>query len=55
MPAARASRCIEVGVFTGYPSLAAALRMFNDKLHADQRIDLSLVPIGDGVTLARKR
>lgn len=33
----------------------AALRVFNDKLHADQRIDLSLVPIGDGVTLARKR
>jgi predicted O-methyltransferase YrrM len=32
-----------------------ALRAFNDRLHADQRIDLSLVPIGDGITLARKR
>lgn len=32
-----------------------ALRAFNDKLHADERVDLSLVPIGDGLTLARKR
>jgi predicted O-methyltransferase YrrM len=32
-----------------------ALRTFNDRLHADERIDLSLVPIGDGLTLARKR
>jgi caffeoyl-CoA O-methyltransferase len=32
-----------------------ALQAFNGKLHADQRIDLSLVPIGDGLTLARKR
>lgn len=32
-----------------------ALRAFNTKLHKDERIDLSLVPIGDGVTLARKR
>lgn len=32
-----------------------AIRAFNEKLHADQRIDLSLVPIGDGLTLARKR
>lgn len=33
----------------------AALREFNDTLHRDERIDLSLVPIGDGLTLARKR
>lgn len=32
-----------------------ALRDFNDRLHADERIDLSLIPIGDGLTLARKR
>jgi O-methyltransferase len=33
----------------------SALRAFNDKLHHDERIDLSLLPIGDGLTLARKR
>jgi len=32
-----------------------ALRQFNDKLLADQRVSISLVPIGDGLTLARKR
>jgi caffeoyl-CoA O-methyltransferase len=32
-----------------------ALRAFNIALHGDQRIDLSLVPIGDGLTLARIR
>jgi predicted O-methyltransferase YrrM len=32
-----------------------AIRAFNETLHADGRIDLSLVPIGDGLTLARKR
>jgi predicted O-methyltransferase YrrM len=32
----------------------AALRAFNAALYADSRIDLSLVPIGDGLTLARK-
>jgi caffeoyl-CoA O-methyltransferase len=33
----------------------SALRAFNDTLHRDERIDLSLLPIGDGLTLARKR
>jgi predicted O-methyltransferase YrrM len=33
----------------------AALQALNDKLHHDERIDLSLLPIGDGVSLARKR
>ncbi len=32
-----------------------AIRALNSVLHADERIDLSLVPIGDGLTLARKR
>jgi predicted O-methyltransferase YrrM len=32
-----------------------ALRAFNDKLHHDERIDLSLLPIADGITLARRR
>ena len=32
-----------------------AIKAFNRQLHADQRVDLSLVPIGDGLTLARKR
>jgi len=32
-----------------------ALRAFNRRLHEDDRIDLSLVPIGDGLTLALKR
>ena len=32
-----------------------ALQALNAKIHADQRVDMSIVPIGDGVTLARKR
>jgi caffeoyl-CoA O-methyltransferase len=32
-----------------------ALQALNRKLRHDERIDLSLLPIGDGVTLARKR
>ena len=32
-----------------------ALRSFNDKLHQDSRIAVSLLPIGDGLTLALKR
>jgi predicted O-methyltransferase YrrM len=33
----------------------AALQAFNRKLHHDERVDLSLLPIADGLTLARKR
>ncbi len=32
-----------------------AIRALNLRLRDDQRVDLSLVPIGDGLTLARKR
>lgn len=31
------------------------IRQLNELLHADERVTLSLVPIGDGLTLARKR
>jgi O-methyltransferase len=31
------------------------LRELNDTLHQDERVSISLVPIGDGLTLARKR
>lgn len=31
-----------------------AIRAFNELLHEDERVDISLVPIGDGLTLARK-
>ncbi|MGH9557902.1 MAG: O-methyltransferase, partial [Bryobacteraceae bacterium] len=33
----------------------AALRAFNRKLHNDSRVSLSMLPLGDGVTLALKR
>jgi len=32
-----------------------ALRALNAKLHTDERIDMRLLPIDDGQTLARKR
>jgi caffeoyl-CoA O-methyltransferase len=36
-------------------SSTQAIRAFNEKLHRDQRVTLSLVPIADGLTLALKR
>lgn len=32
-----------------------AIRRFNLQLHEDERVTLSLLPLGDGLTLARKR
>ena len=32
-----------------------ALQALNDKLHRDERIDVAMLPIGDGLTLAVKR
>ncbi len=32
-----------------------AIRLFNERRVADHRVDISLVPIGDGLTLLRKR
>lgn len=32
-----------------------SIRRFNEKLHRDDRVSISLVPIADGLTLARKR
>jgi predicted O-methyltransferase YrrM len=31
------------------------IRKFNAALHQDERIDLAIIPIGDGLTLARKK
>ncbi|HAZ48448.1 MAG TPA: SAM-dependent methyltransferase [Cyanobacteria bacterium UBA11369] len=36
-------------------SSTQAIREFNQKLHQDQRVSLSMVPIADGLTLALKR
>jgi predicted O-methyltransferase YrrM len=32
-----------------------AIQALNDKIHADERVDMVLLPFSDGVTLARKR
>jgi caffeoyl-CoA O-methyltransferase len=35
-------------------STTVAIRQFNEKIRCDDRVAISLVPIGDGLTLARK-
>jgi predicted O-methyltransferase YrrM len=32
-----------------------AVRAFNDHVYGDDRVDVSLVPIGDGLSLIRRR
>ena len=32
-----------------------ALQMLNAKIYRDERVDAAMLPIGDGLTLARKR
>ncbi len=32
-----------------------SVRALNEKIHADERVTMSLLPVGDGLTLARKR
>ncbi len=36
-------------------AITRALRAFNDHVHHDNRVDLSMVPIGEGLTLLRVR
>jgi caffeoyl-CoA O-methyltransferase len=36
-------------------AVAKALRSFNEHVHNDERVDLSMLPLGEGVTLLRKR
>jgi caffeoyl-CoA O-methyltransferase len=35
-------------------SSTVALRSFNQQLHSDPRVAISMLPVGDGLTLARK-
>jgi predicted O-methyltransferase YrrM len=32
-----------------------AIRRFNETLHGDDRVEIAMIPIGDGLTIARKR
>lgn len=34
---------------------ARAMRQFNEHVHHDERVDLSMIPIGEGLTLLRRR
>jgi caffeoyl-CoA O-methyltransferase len=36
-------------------AMTVALRKFNDAVHKDERVDLALLSVGDGITLALKR
>jgi predicted O-methyltransferase YrrM len=45
----------EVANESARDELTVALRKFNDHVHRDERVDLVMLSVGDGVTLARKR
>jgi predicted O-methyltransferase YrrM len=45
----------EVANAAARDDLTVALRKFNDHVHRDERVDLVMLSVGDGVTLARKR
>ena len=45
----------EVANAAAKDDLTVALRKFNDFVHRDERVDLVMLSVGDGVTLARKR
>jgi predicted O-methyltransferase YrrM len=45
----------EVANAAARDDMTVALRGFNDRVHRDERVDLVMLSIGDGVTLARKR
>ena len=53
--------CVDNVLWSGAVARAAddadtkALQAFNDKVFKDERVDVAMVPVGDGVTLARKR
>jgi caffeoyl-CoA O-methyltransferase len=36
-------------------ALTAALRKFNDRVHRDERVEIAMLSVGDGVTLALKK
>lgn len=44
-----------VADFTKQDEDTESIRLLNQTLHRDRRVDLSMLPIGDGLTLARKR
>ena len=45
----------EVANAAARDDMTVALRGFNDHVHRDERVDLVMLSVGDGVTLARKR
>ncbi len=53
--------CVDNVLWSGAVARAAedddtrALQAFNDKVARDERVDVSMVAVGDGLTLARKR